>query len=65
VVDDISITGNLIDPDIQKVEQNPTRELGEFTTRPWRRASSARNSNQVPEMEPGTPRSIIPYLDKV
>jgi hypothetical protein len=29
------------------------------------RTSSARNFNQVPETEPGTPRSIIPYLDKL
>jgi hypothetical protein len=30
VVDEITITGDLIDPDIQKVEQNLARELGEF-----------------------------------
>jgi hypothetical protein len=29
------------------------------------RASSARNFNQVPEMEPGTSGRIIPYLDKL
>jgi methionine salvage enolase-phosphatase E1 len=30
VVDEISITGDFIDPDIQKVEQNLAREQGEF-----------------------------------
>jgi hypothetical protein len=30
VVDEITITGDLIDPDIQKVEQNLSRERGEF-----------------------------------
>jgi hypothetical protein len=30
VVDEITITGDLIDPDIQKVEQNLARERGEF-----------------------------------
>jgi methionine salvage enolase-phosphatase E1 len=30
VVDEITITGDLIDPDIQKVEQNLARERGEI-----------------------------------
>jgi hypothetical protein len=30
VVDEITITGDLIDPDIQKIEQNLARERGKF-----------------------------------